>query len=81
MNNTQLQSFLAAIRSGGNPQSLAIQMFESQMGNSPIGQNILALAKQGNGAQIEQIARNLCAQRGLDFDKEFANFKQQLGIF
>ena len=80
MNNTMLQSFLAAMRNGANPQSLAISMFESQMGNNPIGQNILQLAKQGNGAQIEQIARNLCAQRGLDFDKEFANFKKQLGF-
>lgn len=46
MNN--LQSFLAALRGGANPQALALSMFESQMGNSPIGQNILALAKQGN---------------------------------
>lgn len=80
MNNNLLQSFLAAVRTGMNPQALAMQMFESQMGNSPVGQNILQLAKQGNGAQIEQIARNLCAQRGLDFDKEFTNFKKQLGL-
>lgn len=79
MNN--LQSFLAALRGGANPQALALSMFESQMGNSPIGQNILALAKQGNTQQIEQIARNLCKQRGLDFDKEFTNFKKQLGLY
>ena len=80
MNNQILQNFLAAMRGGSNPQALAIQLFESQMGNNPIGQNILSLAKQGNGQQIEQIARNLCKQRGLDFDTEFTNFKKQLGL-
>lgn len=80
MNKNNLQSFLAAVRGGVNPQALAIQMFENQMGNSPIGQNILQLARQGNGQEIEQIARNLCKQRGLDFDTEFMNFKRQLGL-
>ena len=80
MNNNLLQNFLAATRGGANPQTLIMQMFENQMGKSPIGKNLLELAKQGNTAQIEQIARNLCAQRGLDFDKEFTNFKQQLGL-
>lgn len=78
--NNNLQSFLNAVRGGSNPQSLAISIFENQMGNSPLGQNILQLAKQGKGAQIEQIARNLCQQRGLNFDVEFANFKKQLGL-
>ena len=30
---------------------------------------------------IEQVARNLMAEKGLDFDKEFNNFKYYLGIF
>jgi hypothetical protein len=38
------------------------------------------MAKNNDGKGIEQIARNLSAQRGLDFDKEFAAFRQQLGI-
>ena len=45
-----------------------------------MGQNLLTLAQNNDGKGIEQIARNLCAQRGLDFDKEFATFKQQLGL-
>ena len=45
-----------------------------------MGQNLLSLAQQGKTADIEKIARNICAQRGVDFDKEFTAFKQSLGL-
>ena len=45
-----------------------------------MGDNLIKLAKEGNGAEIEKIARNIVAQRGMDFDKEFAAFKRQLGL-
>ena len=70
--------FLSMIKSGQNPQQMMLNVL--QQGNNPMSQNLFNLAKQGNTAQIEQIARNLCAQRGIDFDREFNSFKQQLGI-
>lgn len=70
--------FLSMIKNGQNPQQMMLNIL--QQGNNPMSQNLFNLAKQGNTAQIEQIARNLCAQRGMDFDKEFNSFKQQLGI-
>lgn len=70
--------FIAMIKNGQNPQQMMLNIL--QQGNSPMSQNLFNLAQQGNTAQIEQIARNLCAQRGVDFDKEFNSFKQQLGI-
>lgn len=75
-----LMQFIQMMRSGGNPQQMIIQMLQQSAGNSPIGQNLITMAKNNDGKGIEQIARNLCAQRGLDFDKEFAAFRQQLGI-
>lgn len=75
-----LMQFIQMMRSGGNPQQMIIQMLQQSAGNSPIGQNLITMAKNNDGEGIEQIARNLCAQRGLDFDKEFAAFRQQLGI-
>lgn len=68
------------IRSGQNPQQLAMNLLQQNMGNTPIGQNLLQLAQNGQTADIEQIARNLAKQQGIDFDKEFANFKQMLGL-
>lgn len=79
MTNPIIQ-FIQAMRGGGNPQQMIINMLQQQAGNSPLGQNLLQMAQQNDGKGIEQIARNLCQQRGLDFDKEFAAFKQQLGL-
>lgn len=66
------------IKGGGNPQQMIMSMLQNN--NNPMSQNLYQLAKQGNTAQIEQIARNLCAQRGMDFDKEFSSFRQMLGV-
>ena len=71
---------IQAIQQGQNPQQLMISVLENQMSDSPVGQNLLALAKEGNSAAIEQFARNIFEQNGRDFDSEFANFKKTLGI-
>lgn len=68
------------IRSGRNPQQLMISVLENQMRGTPIGDNLIDLAKNNRSADIEQFARNLCAQRGVDFDKEFSAFRKMLGI-
>lgn len=80
MPSNGLMQFIQMMRNGGNPQQIVMNMLQQQAGNSPIGQNLLTMAKNNDGKGIEQVARNLCAQRGLDFDKEFAAFKQQLGL-
>lgn len=75
-----IMQFMQAIRGGQNPQQLVMNLLQQRMGNTPMGQNLLAMAKNNDEKGIEQVARNLCAQRGLDFDTEFAKFKQQLGL-
>ena len=75
-----IMQFMQALRSGGNPEQMMITMLQEKVGNNPVGQNLLKMAQNNDGKGIEQVARNLCAQRGLDFDKEFAAFKQQLGL-
>lgn len=68
------------IKSGTNPQQLMISVLENQMKGTPMGENLLKLARENRSAEIEQIARNLYGQQGLDFDKEFLAFKNMLGI-
>lgn len=68
------------IKSGQNPQQLLMSILENQMQGTPMGDNLIKLAKENKTAEIEQIARNICAQRGLDFDKEFMAFKQKMGL-
>ena len=68
------------IRNGQNPQQLVMSILENQAANTPMGANLLNLAKNNDAQAIEQIARNLMKQRGLDYDKELANLKRTLGL-
>lgn len=67
---------LQLIKNGMNPQQLVMGML--QQNDNPILQNANILAQNGDIKALEQLARNLSQQRGLDFDTEFANFKNQL---
>lgn len=71
---------MAMAKSGQNPEQMMLQFLQQQAQQNPMGQNLLSLAQAGNTADIEKIARNICAQRGIDFDKEFTAFKQSLGL-
>ena len=68
------------IRSGQNPQQIVMNVLEHQMGNTPMGKNLMDLALKKDSKSLEQIARNLCKQQGVDFDTEFNAFRQTLGF-
>ena len=68
------------IKNGQNPQQLMMSVLENQMSNTPMGANLLNLARNNQTSEIEKIARNIMRQRGLDYDKEFNAFKQMLGF-
>lgn len=67
------------IKTGANPQQIMLQYLEGQS-NTPMGANLLNLARQNNTAEIEKIARNTLAQQGRDFDAEFRAFRQNFGL-
>ena len=71
---------IAMIKNGQNPQQLVLSMLENQMGGTPMGDNLLTMARNGQSADIEKFARNLFESRGIDFDKEFTSFKPQMGF-
>lgn len=64
----------------GNPQQKMMEYMEQQIGNTPMGQNLLTLAREGKTQDIESFARNFCQSRGVDFDSAFAAFKQKYGF-
>ena len=74
------RQFIGMIRQGYNPQQLMLNFLETNMKGTPMGDNLLNLVRTGQTDQIEKIARNVMAQRGVDFDKEFMNFKKSLGL-
>ena len=76
----QMDWFMDQIKKGYRPEQVTMNLVESKMKGTPMGDNLIKLAREGNGAEIERIARNLAAQRGIDFDKEFAAFRKRLGL-
>ena len=67
------------LKGGISPQQLVMGIINrSSQKNNPILQNALGLAQTNNASALEMIARNLAQQRGVDFDKQFANFKNSL---
>jgi len=46
--------------------------------NNPILSNVISMAQNGDSKGVENFARNICKQKGLDFDKEFSKFKDTL---
>ena len=68
------------IRSGRNPQEIAMSFLERNYSNTPLGNNLIAMAKRKDSAGIEQVVRNIAQSRGIDFDKEFTAFRQLLGL-
>lgn len=79
-NNVNPIQLLQMIKQGKNPQQLMMSILEQRMGNTPMGENLLKLAKNNDKKEIENIARNIMKQRGVDYDKEFEAFKQLLGV-
>ena len=42
---------------------------------NPILGNVINMAQKGDTTGVENFARNICKQKGLDFDKEFNKFR------
>lgn len=68
------------IKGGKNPQQLMLSILQQEAQGNPMYQNLMMLAQNNRTADIEQIARNLANERGIDFDKEFTAFRQQFGL-
>lgn len=77
MNPMQMAQML---QSSSSPKQMAINMIEQSAGQNPFFANLLSLAKCGRGNEIEVIARNIMREKGLDFDKEFGNFRRTFKI-
>lgn len=71
---------LELIKNGTNPEQIMLNFMQKNLPDNPLFNNILSLAKNGDSKGIEMIARNMAKQKGIDFDKEFNDFKRSLGL-
>lgn len=70
MNNPM--QFMSMLKSIKNPKDAVISMIKSN--NNPMIKNLVEMAENGNSKGVEEFARNLYAQQGRNFDKEFGEF-------
>lgn len=77
----QFGNLMKMIKTSKNPEEFVMNYISQQVDNvNPIMANVIQMAKDGNTADIEQIARNVLKEQGLDFDTEFNSFRQQTGL-
>lgn len=62
-----------------NPQQMMGQMMTQQLQNNPLFQRAQQMAQGKSPQELEQVARNLCQQRGIDLDSAMSQFKQMIG--
>lgn len=62
----------------GGPQQFMQQiMSNNQLMSNPMMKNTMQMAQQGNMQGIEQMARNLCKEKGLNADDVFNKIKSR----
>ena len=77
---TNMIDFIKVVKQG-NPQAFVMNVLQqdAQKGN-PIAVNLIQMINSGDSRGIEQVARNIAKEKGIDFDKEFNSFKKTLGL-
>ena len=69
------------MKNGGNPQQIFQQMIGNNPAmNNPIMKNAFEMAKKGDSKGVEEIARNLCKEKGNNPDEAIEKVRQQLGM-
>lgn len=63
----------------GPKQFIQQMMGNNQIISNPMVQNVMQMAQQGNMRGVEQMARNLCKEKGLNADEVFNQVKGKFG--
>lgn len=64
---------------GMNPQQIMEQEIMKNISNqNPLISNLIGMANKGDNSGIENFAKNICKERGIDYNTEFAKFMKQL---
>lgn len=81
MPTNSMMDFIQMMKKG-NPQEFVINALQQEKANgNPIAGNLIQMINSGDSRGIENIARNIAKEKGIDFDKEFNSFKQMFRNF
>lgn len=62
-----------------NSQNYILDRMMSEIHN-PVFENAVNMYRQGNAQGVEMVARNICAQKGIDPDSAINSIRNQYGI-
>ena len=72
---------LMQMMKSGNPQHMVQQLMgNSQLMQNPIAKNAMQMAQKGDTKGIEQMARNMCKEKGLNPDEAMNQIKKQFNL-
>lgn len=63
------------LKYANNPQELLINILKQQMPNNPVTENLLQMIQNGNTSGIEQFAKNLCKEKGINPEQAISELK------
>jgi len=73
-------ALIQMLRNGGNPQAILMNVMKQNTGNNPVLNNAMQMAEKNDYKGIEQLARNLGREKGVQVDDLFNQIKGQLGM-
>ena len=74
-----MNPLMMLVQSMRNPQAMIQNMFANpQIMNSPLG-NAVNAASRGDVEKVEEIARNMCREKGINPDDAFKQIQQMMG--
>lgn len=65
-------NILKAMMGKMSPKDMAMSMLKNN--SNPVFKNLLDMANNNETEKLEQFARNICKEKNIDFDKDFADF-------
>ena len=77
MSKSEQRRFQEQMMRGGPQQFLQQIANNNQLMSNPMIKNTIQMAQQGNMQGIEQMARNLCKEKGLNADDVFNQIKSR----
>lgn len=71
---------IGIIKNGGNPQQFIQQMMNnSQVMQNPLARNAIEMMQKRDSKGIEEMARNLCKEKGVNPDDMMKQLQSQFG--
>lgn len=72
MNNNPIEMIKLFMGEHKTPEQILQKMMKGN--GNPVLNNLINMAKTGDSKGVENFARNICKEKGKDFDKEFSEF-------